>query len=556
MREAIENGFVLSHYLGLPPVAAAGGNRAVAALDLDEYFDAALLNRAFAGQTAAEFQAALAQHHANLEISDCDFYHTLILPDGTVTPGQWDLRGDEAAYTGEYAFAGKRVLEIGPGGGAITAYLDRSGAEVTVFDTPFGSGPELVPYSGLDLAEQRRSGARSCTRQRNGWWYARRALGFQATAVYGDLYDPPPDLGRFDVAVLGSVLLRVRDPFLVLQRAAALTDEAVIVTEVLGLSGYLPVAHETQLSVPVMVFNPTLPPIGLVHWWSLSPGAVVKMLQVLGFTETTVTTHTPPAMQPAPTMFTVVGRRPAAPARVAGREAEPPLPPPHLRYMVAGTDDASVFLDLGRRGFEALMSALHEAGTEPSELGAVLDFGCGVGRVLRYWHRVPVEMYGTDINPDLIGWARDNLRFARFATNPLEGPLPYADGTFGFVYALSVFTHFPEPLQIPWLAELLRVLRPGGLLYFTTHGSWYSNRFTPEQAAAFNLGRLVVVEATRAGSNFCAAYHPESYVRRLIGETGQLRLLAFHPEGAMGNPKQDSWLVQKLAGGPEIPREH
>lgn len=556
MRETADDTFVFLEGVDTPrPESTTARTGDGLRIDLDEYFRTARLNRAFEGQVTAEFQAALVQHHRTLELSDCDFYHKIRLPDGSVVSGEWDLHGHEAAYTGDYPFAGKRVLEFGPESGGITAYLAGCGAEVTIFDRPFGAGPELVPYQGLDLSEHRQSWAHACRRLRNGWWYTRRALGFRAAAVYADIYDPPKDLGRFDVAFFGSVLLHLQNPFLALQRAAAITDEAIVVTEVLGIEGHLPVSEETQRATPVMLFNPTPPPVGLVHWWVLSPGAVVQMLRVLGFTETTVTTHAPAAMRPSPTMFTVVGRRPASPTREAGSAgdgSELPLPPPHLRHMVAGTDEPSVFLDLGRRGFDALISSLHAAGVEPSALGTVLDFGCGVGRVLRYWHRLEVEMYGMDINLELIDWARDNLPFARFGTNPLQGPLTYADGAFGFVYALSVFTHLPERMQLYWLAELLRVLRPGGFLYFTTHGNWYRDRFTPEQCTEFDRGRPVVIEEERAGSNFCAAYHPESYVRRRIAAHPELRLVTFARQGAAGNPKQDSWLVQKLPPGTHV----
>jgi hypothetical protein len=132
------------------------------------------------------------------------------------------------------------------------------------------------------------------------------------------------------------------------------------------------------------------------------------------------------------------------------------------------------------------------------------------------------------------------------STCRLEEPLGYKDGTFGLVYALSTFTHMPEPMQQHWFAELIRVLRPGGVLYFTTHGDWYKDRaLTAAQQARYESGQLVVINPGQAGSSACGAYHPPAYVRRALIDRFGLELLQFLPMGALGNPKQDSYLVQK-----------
>jgi SAM-dependent methyltransferase len=118
----------------------------------------------------------------------------------------------------------------------------------------------------------------------------------------------------------------------------------------------------------------------------------------------------------------------------------------------------------------------------------------------------------------MIEWCRRNLPFGRFAVNALEPPLPYGDGSFGLAYAFSVFTHLPEALQMSWVDEFGRVLRPGGYLLVSTLGEFYADldRLTDTERAAFDEGRLVVLFEEHAGESFCSAYHPRRYVEETL----------------------------------------
>jgi SAM-dependent methyltransferase len=222
-----------------------------------------------------------------------------------------------------------------------------------------------------------------------------------------------------------------------------------------------------------------------------------------------------------------------------------PIPPSDLLFLVAGTTDVSWFLSGGKAGFQAIEQVLDRHGVPAANLNRVLDFGCGCGRVLRHWHPYQnVEVHGTDYNPDLITWCQRNLGFANFAVNGLEPPLLYADSQFDLIYALSVFTHLTEPLHRAWIDELRRIIRTGGFLLITTHGRTYRERLNSEEQLAYDSGELVVKKGTSAGSNTCAAFHPEEYVRKLV--QGKFEIVDFIPEGAKGNPRQDLFLLRKI----------
>jgi SAM-dependent methyltransferase len=228
------------------------------------------------------------------------------------------------------------------------------------------------------------------------------------------------------------------------------------------------------------------------------------------------------------------------------REGGLPLPPPRLIHLAAGTTDLRWFLEGGALAAETVRELMERNGVPMNKIGSLLDFGCGVGRVTRHWAELEnTDVHGTDYNPEVVSWCRKNLKFARFNVNKLVGQTEYENETFDLIYALSVFTHLTEANQFFWIEELTRLLHPGGYLLITTHGDFYLDQLTASQREAYKSGQLVVVSSEKAGSNLCGAYHPESYVRETLA--GGLTVVDYIPEGALGNPRQDVYLLRKPA---------
>jgi SAM-dependent methyltransferase len=224
--------------------------------------------------------------------------------------------------------------------------------------------------------------------------------------------------------------------------------------------------------------------------------------------------------------------------------AEPPLPPEVLRLLVAGTDDPIWFVEAGQRAASALAALLSKHGVFIELLcGRILDFGCGCGRVIRHLRHLPAELHGCDSNPVAVEWSAGHLPFAHFTVNALESPLDYDANSFDLVYALSVFTHLPERLQLFWMSELHRVLKPRGLLFLSLHGDALRSRLSRAERADYRAGRLVVRGRDLIGTNHCAAFHPPAFVRGPFADG--FEVLELVPEGATGNPPQDAWLLRK-----------
>ncbi len=226
-----------------------------------------------------------------------------------------------------------------------------------------------------------------------------------------------------------------------------------------------------------------------------------------------------------------------------------PIPPRELHALVSGDDelDLSAFFDVGRFCADSVVGLLKKRGLDIDDLGAILDFGCGCGRVIRYFNSLKrAKLYGTDYNPKMIAWCKKNLPFAEFEVNGLSPPLVYGDGSFGLIYTFSVFTHLSEALQVSWVAELSRVLKTGGYLLLTTHGGPYADAFLPaHQREQFRSGQLVVLNEGSSGANYCTTFHPAAYVQRSLVKG--FEILEFVPgKGPSHQPDQDSYLLRKV----------
>jgi SAM-dependent methyltransferase len=150
------------------------------------------------------------------------------------------------------------------------------------------------------------------------------------------------------------------------------------------------------------------------------------------------------------------------------------MPPGPMRLRVAGTEHLEWFHVSGRITCEVYAAALSMVGRNLREFGDVLDFGCGVGRVLRWLKAMMPEarFAGAEIDEAAISWIRANypdVEMAAITNNGLP-PLPFSDGRFDLVLAYSVFTHLNEAYQDAWLNDLRRLVRRDGLLLLSISG--------------------------------------------------------------------------------------
>ena len=130
---------------------------------------------------------------------------------------------------------------------------------------------------------------------------------------------------------------------------------------------------------------------------------------------------------------------------------------------------AAEFLDVGRRAARELLAALAAAGLETAKGGIWLDFGCGCGRIARHLlHNARISsLAGVDVDAGHVKWMKRHLPGEWHVIAP-RPPTGLAASRFDVIVSVSVFTHLDEAAQDSWLAELVRLLRPGGFLLATT----------------------------------------------------------------------------------------
>lgn len=92
---------------------------------------------------------------------------------------------------------------------------------------------------------------------------------------------------------------------------------------------------------------------------------------------------------------------------------------------------------------------------------AVLDAGCGTGRLVPFLRQAGLEPVGVDASAGMVATARAANPQEAFAVSDLSG-LPFADESFGGVLAWYSLIHTPPEALGMALAETARVLRPGG----------------------------------------------------------------------------------------------
>jgi tRNA (mo5U34)-methyltransferase len=205
------------------------------------------------------------------DVASHDWYHTVELAPGVVTPGWFDTRAIVDKLPLPASLAGQRCLDIGTFDGFWAFEMERRGAEEVVaidvldpaqWDWPTGSSDAVR----ATLNERKARGV--------GFDLVRDIIGSKVTRHEKSVYDLDESFGTFDFVYLGSLLIHLRDPVRALERVASVCRGQLLVVD--------------NIDLPLSLLLPRQPVAGLdgvgrPWWWKVNAAGLRRLVEVGGF---------------------------------------------------------------------------------------------------------------------------------------------------------------------------------------------------------------------------------------------------------------------------------
>ncbi|HEY2772096.1 MAG TPA: class I SAM-dependent methyltransferase [Solirubrobacteraceae bacterium] len=209
------------------------------------------------------------------EVAELTWYHTIELPGGVVTPGEYNTRRAVAKIPFPPDLTGSRCLDVGTHDGFWAFEMERRGAsDVVAIDLDDPRETDIShPVGPLSEAAVQDRGQRP-----HAFAVAHRALGSSVERRNLSVYAlDPEEVGVFDFAFIGTLLLHLRDPVLALSaiRTVLRPGGQLLVND--AVSFFLSLRHPRRPA-----FELTLAP-GRPFWWLPNAVGIRRYLEKAGF---------------------------------------------------------------------------------------------------------------------------------------------------------------------------------------------------------------------------------------------------------------------------------
>ena len=143
--------------------------------------------------------------------------------------------------------------------------------------------------------------------------------------------------------------------------------------------------------------------------------------------------------------------------------------------------------------------------------------GLRLRRLSQHLIKTGASVTGIDIDGEAVAWCNENLRSGaedrvRFLKCDLAPPVSLPASHFDLCIGISVITHLDEPMGDAWLAELARLMVPGGLVLLTTHGfDTFSSVYSPEVYRRLVAGGMISRGSGHLNDVVGADYYRETW---------------------------------------------
>jgi len=189
----------------------------------------------------------------------------------------------------------------------------------------------------------------------------------------------------------------------------------------------------------------------------------------------------------------------------------------------------------------------------PSEVRFVLEIGCGTGRVTRHLRKVipaTAKLVASDISGDMLAVAKEKLKKANIDWQIIDAQqLPFDDNSIDVVVCCFGYMFVPDKPKA--FAEAHRVLRPGGMLIFST---WDKLEFNE---ASYNYRKIVeeVLQVNLPASyNLPFSMNDHAEIKQMLLEAGFSKI-SIESVGKVSIGKTALKTADALAGGGSIYNE-
>lgn len=203
-------------------------------------------------------------------IRSVSWYHTIELPNGAVTPGQFDHRALLPHYGLPPDLSHKRALDVATFNGYWAFEMERRGANVTAVDLDDPTDWDY-PTLARGFAPERATSAPIG----RGFEIAANALGSKVQRLGRSVYSlDPQEMGTFDFVHAGDLLVHLRDPLTALERIRSVCTGEFLLSD--GI----------DLQATCGTFGPTMQYLGGwddVVWWVPSLDALLQLVIDAGF---------------------------------------------------------------------------------------------------------------------------------------------------------------------------------------------------------------------------------------------------------------------------------